>query len=397
MSVQAVLLGVAAIPVGRHQSGATSEVHILEHEVLARLAVQAVEQAGIDKRDVQSLILAQCRPYTLQKYFCTFMAHYLRLPSSATVMEVLGNGCTGGLALEHAIRDIESGRARAALALGVNFETATPSAEHMNSSMRATGDVDFHVPFGLTPISWYAMDAMRYMHEFNVTREMLASVAVKNRFHASLNPLAQYRKPISLQEVLAQRPIVEPLGLYEVSPRADGAACLVVASEDLARGTGLPYARIRGRGFHHEGAHQISEIPNDMIALAALQAASRTAYETAGIGPDDLDFAEIYAPCTIVEVLASEAMGLTPRGGGAHHAVEGQTTLGGRIPISTSGSLLSRGHPAYVTPMYNVIEVFEQLVGRAAERQVKDARLGVSSCELGNYNAALVHVMEAVR
>jgi acetyl-CoA C-acetyltransferase len=397
VSVQAVLLGVAAIPVGRHQSGATSEVHILEHEVLARLAVQAVEQAGIDKRDVQSLILAQCRPYTLQKYFCTFMAHYLRLPSSATVMEVLGNGCTGGLALEHAIRDIESGRARAALALGVNFETATPSAEHMNSSMRATGDVDFHVPFGLTPISWYAMDAMRYMHEFNVTREMLASVAVKNRFHASLNPLAQYRKPITLQEVLAQRPIVEPLGLYEVSPRADGAACLVVATEDLAKGTGLPYARIRGRGFHHEGAHQISEIPNDMIALAALQAASRTAYETAGIGPDDLDFAEIYAPCTIVEVLASEAMGLTPRGGGAHHAVEGQTTLGGRIPISTSGSLLSRGHPAYVTPMYNVIEAFEQLVGRAGERQVKDARLGVSSCELGNYNAALVHVMEAVR
>jgi acetyl-CoA C-acetyltransferase len=397
VSVQAVLLGVAAIPVGRHQSGATSEVHILEHEVLARLAVQAVEQAGIDKRDVQSLILAQCRPYTLQKYFCTFMAHYLRLPSSATVMEVLGNGCTGGLALEHAIRDIESGRARAALALGVNFETATPSAEHMNSSMRATGDVDFHVPFGLTPISWYAMDAMRYMHEFNVTREMLASVAVKNRFHASLNPLAQYRKPITLQEVLAQRPIVEPLGLYEVSPRADGAACLVVATEDLAKGTGLPYARIRGRGFHHEGAHQISEIPNDMIALAALQAASRTAYETAGIGPDDLDFAEIYAPCTIFELLASEAMGLTPRGGGAHHAVEGQTTLGGRIPISTSGSLLSRGHPAYVTPMYNVIEAFEQLVGRAGERQVKDARLGVSSCELGNYNAALVHVMEAVR
>jgi acetyl-CoA C-acetyltransferase len=158
-------------------------------------------------------------------------------------------------------------------------------------------------------------------------------------------------------------------------------------------GCGLPTLS----GLLLRGAHQISEIPNDMIALAALQAASRTAYETAGIGPDDLDFAEIYAPCTIVEVLASEAMGLTPRGGGAHHAVEGQTTLGGRIPISTSGSLLSRGHPAYVTPMYNVIEAFEQLVGRAGERQVKDARLGVSSCELGNYNAALVHVMEAVR
>ncbi|MCW5632104.1 MAG: thiolase family protein [Rubrivivax sp.] len=392
-----VLLGVSAIPVGRHQSRADAEQHVLEHEVLARLVVQAVEQAGITKHDVHSLVLAQCRPYTMQKYFCTFMAHYLRLPSSATVMEVLGNGCTGGLALEHAIRDVESGRARAALALGVNFETATASAEHMNSSMRATGDVDFHVPFGLTPISWYAMDATRYMHEFGVTRDMLASVAVKNRSHASLNPLAQYRQPITLHDVLAQRPIVEPLGLYEVSPRGDGAACVVVASEDVAKATGQPYVRIRGRGFHHEGAHQISETPNDMIALGALQAASRTAYETAGIRPGDLDFAEIYAPCTIVEVLAGEAMGLTPRGQGARQAVEGQTTLGGRIPISTSGSLLSRGHPAYVTPLYNVIEAFEQLVGRAGARQVGSARLGASSCELGNYNAALVHILEAAR
>jgi acetyl-CoA acetyltransferase len=241
------------------------------------------------------------------------------------------------------------------------------------------------------------MDAMRYMHEFRVTREMLASVAVKNRFHASMNPLAQYRKPITLEEVLAQRPIVEPLGLYEVSPRADGAACLVVASEDVAKGTGLPYVRVRGRGFYHEGAHQISEIPNDMIALEALKAASGSAYEMAGIGPNDLDFAEIYAPCTIIEVLASEAMGLTPRGKGAAQAVEGQTTLGGRIPISTSGSLLSRGHPAYVTPIYNVIEAYEQLMGRAGQRQVQDAELGASSCELGNYNAALVHILEAVR
>lgn len=397
MAKTACLVGVSAIPVGRHQSPLDAETHVLEHEILARLVVQAVEQAGITKQDVQSLILCQCRPYTLQKYFCTFIAHYLHLPSSATVMEVLGNGCTGGIALEQAIRDVESGRARAALALGVNFETATSSAEHMNSSMRATGDVDFHTPYGLTPISWYAMDAMRYMHEFQVTREILASVAVKNRSHASMNPLAQYRKPITLEEVLAQRPIVEPLGLYEVSPRSDGAACLVVASEDLAKASGLPYVRIRGRGFYHEGAHQINEVPNDMIALDALKAASRTAYDMASIGPNDLDFAEIYAPCTIIEVLASEAMGLTPRGKGAYHAAEGQTALGGRIPISTSGSLLSRGHPAYTTPLYNAIEAFEQLTGRAGDRQVHDARLGASSCELGNYNAALVHIMEAVR
>ena len=101
--------------------------------------------------------------------------------------------------------------------------------------MRATGDVDFHAPFGFTPISWYAMDAARYIHEFNSSREELASVSVKNRRHASLNPIAQFRKPITLDEVLAQKPIVEPLGLYEVPPRGDGAACIVLVDEEIAK------------------------------------------------------------------------------------------------------------------------------------------------------------------
>ncbi|MDX5360932.1 MAG: thiolase family protein [Alphaproteobacteria bacterium] len=397
MTQPVAILGVAATSVGKFQSKPGADVHVLEHELLGGLVVDAIAQAGVAKDDVNSLILAQCRPYTLQKYFSTFMAHYLRLPCDGSVMEVLGNGMTGGIALEQAIRDVESGRSRVALALGVNFESATPSGEHMNSSMRATGDVDFHVPFGLTPIAWYAMDAMRYIHEHNSSRAELASVAVKNRAHAALNPLAQYRDPITLEEVLAQRPIVEPLGLYEVPPRGDGAVCIVVASEDVARATGQPYVRVRGRGFHHEGAHQISEQPNDMIALGALRAASRTAYDMAGVGPSDLAFAELYAPCTIVEVLATEAMGLVPRGQGGRQAAEGQTALGGRIPVSTSGSLMSRGHPAYVTPLYNTVEAFEQLMGRAGDRQVKDAAIGATSAELGNYNAALVHILEAVR
>jgi acetyl-CoA acetyltransferase len=205
---------------------------------------------------------------------------------------------------------IASGRADVALALGVNFETATPSPEHMNLIMRATGDLDFHVPFGFTPISWYAMDAVRYMHEYGATRAELAMVAVKSKRHASLNPLAQFRKPVTLEEVLAQRPIVEPLGLYEVPPMSDGAACLVLAREEFAKCLGRPYLLLKGRGFHHEGAHQISEIPNDMIAFGAAERAGRAAYAEAGISGSDVDVAELYSPCTIVEVLVAEALQL---------------------------------------------------------------------------------------
>jgi acetyl-CoA C-acetyltransferase len=391
------VIGASAIPIGRHQSGSDAPLQTLEHEILAKLVVQAVQDAHIEKNEIGGLVFTSPRTYTRQKYLHTFMANYLRLSCDGTVMEVMGNGMTAALAFDEAVTQIRLGRASVVLALGINMESAISSTEHAMSSMRATGDIDFHATAGFIPISWYAMDATRYMYQYGATREQIASVAVKNRYHASLNPLAQYRKPISLEEVLAQRAIVEPLGLYEVPPRGDGAACVVLASEEVAKRSGRPYALVRGRGFHHEGAHQISEVPNDMIEFNAAVKAGAAAYREAGIHARDIDIAEIYAPCTIVEVLVSEALGFFARGEGAAAAEAKETTLGGRIPISTSGGLTSRGHPALVTSLYNVVELVDQLLDRAGKRQVKDARWGLTTGELGNYNAALVHVLEAIR
>jgi len=125
---------------------------------------------------------------------------------------------------------------------------------------------------------------------------------------------------------------------------------------------------VRGRGFFHEGAHQINEVPNDMIALVSAQRAGQAAYQEAGVKASDIDLAELYAPCTIIEILAAEALGLVPRGQGARLCSEGVTSLGGRIPVCTSGGLQSRGHPAHVTPFYSLFEINEQLTGRAGER-----------------------------
>lgn len=394
---RAAIIGTSAIPVGRYQTSGANEIQIVEHEILARLVIAAMKDAHAERSQVRSIVVAQPRPYTRQQYFSTFMASYLKLPCSGIVMEVLGNGLTAALAFDKAIDEVLLGRSEVALALAVNMETAVSARDHMMESMRKTGDVDFHTPGGFTPISWYALDMMRYMHEHQVTRADIASVAVKNRRHASMNPLAQFRKPISLEEVLAQRPIVEPLGLFEVPPRGDGAACVVVASEDYAKGLGIPYVRIRSRAFFHEGAHQINDTPTDMIALDAAVVASRTAYRDAGIQPSDIDVAELYAPCTIVEVMASEAAGFAPRGRGAQAAASGETSLGGRIPLSTSGGLTSRGHPSYATPLYNVVELADQLRGRCAERQVDNAEVALLMNELGNYNAAMVHILEARR
>lgn len=397
MTRNVAIIGASAIPVGRHQTADDAELQTLEHEIMTRLVVDAVRDAGVDKQDIESLVFTLPRPYTRQKYFHTFLMGQLRLACRGNVMEVMGNGMTAALAFDQACNDILLGRANVALALGINMESAVSAAEHMMSSMRTTGDVDFHTSAGFTPIAWYAMDAMRYMHEHGATREQLGSVAVKNRYHASMNPLAQYRKLVTLEEVVGQRPIVEPLGLYDVPPRGDGAACLVLASEEVAKSMGRPYVLVRGRGFCHDGTHQISDIPNDMIAFDSARQAAATAYEQAGITAAEVDVAELYAPCTIVEVLVSEAVGLVPAGQGARAAFEGETRLGGRIPISTSGGLTSRGHPAYVTSLYNYVELAEQLRGRAGERQVRNARFGLATGELGNYNAALIHVLEAMQ
>ena len=178
MSVQVTLVGAAAVPCGRIQSARDAPIQSLEHEVLARCVIEAMRDAGLAKEAIGALVFSHPRPYTQQRYFGTFMANALRIKVDGLLMEVLGNGMTGGLAFDQAAQAIASGRADVALALGVNFESATPSPEHMNLIMRATGDLDFHVPFGFTPISWYAMDAVRYMHETGATRRELAMVAV---------------------------------------------------------------------------------------------------------------------------------------------------------------------------------------------------------------------------
>ncbi|MEK9774924.1 MAG: thiolase family protein [Quisquiliibacterium sp.] len=392
----AAILGYAAVPVGVYQRAAPGQ-EVLEHELASDVVLDSMSMAGLGKEDIDGVVVAHPGDHTRQGYFHTFLTSHLGIRASASVVQVLGNGMTGGHAFDLALQQVQSGLADCVLSVGVHFETGMPTADHLDYSIRLTGDVDFQAVFGAVPIAWYAMDAQRYLHEHRVARETLASIAIKNREHARRNPLAQFRGPLSLEQVLAARPIVEPLGLFEVPGRADGAAALVVVSEDLARESGRPYVRIRSRGFEHEGLHQISDRPGDALDYSTLRLASGRALEQAGLSIQDIDTFQIYAPCTIVEALATEALGLFPRGQGARAAQAGETRFDGSRPVNTCGGCLSRGHPPEVAPLYDLVEAMTQLLGRAQERQVGNANLALTACELGKYNAALVHVLEACR
>ncbi|MCY4362514.1 MAG: thiolase family protein [Gammaproteobacteria bacterium] len=366
-----------------------------EHEILADVVIDAVGTAGLDKTDIGSAVFTAPTPATRQRAFATFMASRLGLHCQGQIAEVSNLGITGGLAFEQACADVAGGRARVALALGIEYSSAVDAATMMEQGIRAAGDVNFQTPFGLTPIAWYALDADRYLYETGTTRRDLAAIAVKNRQHAMLNPLAQFQTPLTVADVLEQPTIVEPLGRYDVPARSDGAICLVVTSEVVARGLGKPFLRVLGRGFSHDGRHQVGSSPHDITDFPAARQATATALEDAAVSLEQVDVAELYAPCTITEALVVEAIGLAEKGRGALAAGAGETAIGGRIPVCTSGGCLSRGHPPGLTALYGIAELFDQLLHRAGKRQVAGAGLGLHLCELGNYNAALAHVMDA--
>ena len=393
MTRRAAILGYAAVPVGSHQR-AQGDAAVLEHELATGVVLDAMAMAGLGREDLEGVVVAHPGDHTRQCYFHTFLTAHLGIRARSTVMQVLGNGMTGGHAFDQALQQVTSGQADCVLSVGVHFETGVPTARHLDYSIRLTGDVDFQTVFGAVPIAWYAMDAQRYLHEHRMPRATLASIAVKNRLHAQRNPLAQYRGPLSLDDVLNARPIVEPLGLYEVPGRADGAVALVIVSEDVARASGRPYVIVRSRGFEHEGLHQIADRPSDALDYGTLRIASRRALDDAGLALSDIGTFQVYAPCTIVEALGTEALGLFPRGRGAPAAAAGETRFDGRHPVNTCGGCLSRGHPPEVTPLYDVVESVMQVLGRAGDRQVARHAFAMTICELGKYNAALVHVLE---
>jgi acetyl-CoA acetyltransferase len=390
---RAAILGYGAVPVGTYQRAAAGH-EVLEHELATQVVLQAASMAGLSKQDIEGVVVAHPGDHTRQGYFHTFLTAYLGIRANATVIQVLGNGMTGGHAFDMALQQVTSGQADCVLSVGVHFETGIPTAQHLDYSIRLTGDVDFQSVFGAVPIAWYAMDAQRYLHEHRVSRATLASIAVKNRAHAVDNPLAQFRQPITIDDVLNARPIVEPLGLLEVPGRADGAVALMIVSEDMARASGRPYVLVRGRGFEHEGLHQMSDRPGPGLHYGSLRSASQRALNSAGVTLNDMGSFQVYAPCTIVEALGTEALGLFERGRGADAAAAGETRFDARYPVNTCGGCLSRGHPPEVTPLYDVVEALTQLHGRAGGRQVARRELVMTVCELGNYNAALVHILE---
>jgi acetyl-CoA acyltransferase len=216
----------------------------------------------------------------------------------------------------------------------------------------------------------YAANALAYMKRTGATVEDFAQVAVKSHDHAALNPKAQYRTPVTVDEVLASRTVADPLTLLMCSPIGDGAAAVVVCSAERARGSADP-VRVRSCALV-SGTDRTGGEPG------AVERAAGRAYEQAGIGPEDLDVLEIHDAAAPAELMTYEELGLCAIGEGPALLRSGQTRLGGRRVVNPSGGLLAKGHPIGATGCGQIVELVDQLRGRCGARQVDDARVALA-------------------
>lgn len=283
------------------------------------------------------------------------------------------NGCaTGSCAFMEAYYRVATGFCDVALAFGVEQMTVTDSSKILSifggrQWAEREGDMGFNPP-GI-----FALMAQRHMYEFGTTREQIASIAVKNRKYGSLNLLAQLPRPVTLQEVLNDRMICDPLTLPQCCPRGDGAAAVVLASKEKARNyTTTPIyiaAAVQVSGtYQDEGSY---------VGFPADVRAAKKAYEIAGIGPGDLDLAEVHDCFSIAEIVHYEDLGFCEKGDGGHFVESGMADIGGKIPVNTSGGLLSKGHVIGATGISQITEIVRQLRGQAGARQVENAKVGL--------------------
>lgn len=234
---------------------------------------------------------------------------------------------------------------------------------------------------GMVMAANHGMSARRYMYDHGATREQIAAVAVKNHAHSVHNPYAQYQHPISLQQVLDARTIADPLGLYDCSPISDGAAAVVLCSPAGLKQLGITTApRIAAcalvSGSPVKTTNSINE--EDVSRRAGEQA-----WEYSGYGPEDIDFVEMHDCFTIAEIVRLEGLGVVPTGEGAKWTENGDTSLGGKLPVNVSGGLLSRGHPVGATGVAQICELTWQLTDRAGNRQIEGANTGLAYCKGG--------------
>ncbi len=359
-------------------------------DLFVEAAQGALQSAGVDRVDSIFVGNMSGGQFVGQEHLGPLMADHLGMAGVAAT-RVESACASGGVALRTAFMAVAAGFSDLAIAAGV--EKMTDGADVTNV-LATAADQEAEVYHGVTFPGLYAMIARARMQSAGTTEEDLAWVSVKNHKHGAMNPKAQFRREVSVADVMASTMVAAPLRMLHCSPVSDGAAAVLLCPLDQAKKYTDRPVGILGSGLATSSialADRADPAVLDSVALSA-----ERAYEMAGIRPSEVQVAEVHDCFAIAEICCIEALGLVPKGEGNKAAATGVTALGGRIPVNTSGGLKSKGHPVGATGIAQAIEIFEQLRGDSGDRQVDGARIGLAQNMGGSGASSVVHIFGRV-
>jgi acetyl-CoA C-acetyltransferase/acetyl-CoA acyltransferase len=364
-------------------------------DLFAEAGLAAIDEAGIDPRRVEHLYFGNFMGELAehQGHQGPLMAEAIGIDAPATRLET---ACaSAGAAVREAVKTVRSGEAEVVIAGGMERMTNLGTARATEGLAIAADDL-YEVRGGVTFPAAYALMAQAYFDEYGGDAEDLAHVAVKNHDNALPNEHAQYRNEITVDDVLEAPRIADPLGLYDSCPITDGAAAVVVTSEAFAEREGLDATvAVTGTG---QGGDKLALQDRRFLARSpAATKAADAAYEDAGLGPEDVDIAEVHDCFTIAEVLAIESLGFFEPGEGIGAARRGETTRDGDLPVNLSGGLKAKGHPVGATGASQVAEIARLLRGdHPRSPDIDSPSVGLAHNAGGTVASATVHILEVV-
>jgi acetyl-CoA C-acetyltransferase len=318
------------------------------------------------------------------------------LADSCGLLEVpvtrVENQCaTGNDAVRQATYAIASGYVDIALVVGADKTRETSASGTFWDWMGLARDRAWDYPLGLIAPASFALHVTRYMHEYSITPEHLAMVAVKNHHNAVTNPVSHLKFEITVEQVLSAPRVVGPFGMLDCTPQSDGAAAVILASEEAAKRLTAKPVWVRGVGLGLDRVMHAHKA--DMTTFPATLRAAKRAYAMAGVTPEDIDVAELHDCFTGVELMDYEDLGFCGRGEAGRFIESGATQLDGRLPVNPSGGLKAKGHPPGATGVAQCVELFHQLRGEAAN-QVASPRWGLAQNIGGPTAVAAVTILE---
>jgi acetyl-CoA C-acetyltransferase len=377
--------------------GAGSTKYGKSNESIVELAVSAandaIKSANISPKDIQYGFISNVFGVAdKQVHLAPVVMTNLGIPHvpGLTVESACGSG---SIAFREAVANVAAGFYDVVIAIGVEKVTHTGTTRS-TTLFSYCSDFFYEGGCGVSFPGLFASMARAYLSRYKASEEDLAMVAVKNHENGLLNPKAHIKKKITIDEVLNSPTVASPLKLLDCCPFSDGASAVILASEEFAKKHTKDYIEVIGSG---RGASPAAlQNREDLTTIVSTKAAAEQAFKQAGLTPKDIDLAEVHDCFTIAEIVDIEDLGFFKKGEGALAVREGLTKLNSEISINSSGGLKSKGHPIGATGIGQVVEVYEQLLNKAGQRQVKDAKIALTHNFGATGASCAVHIFRSV-